>query len=144
MAPAMSWIKEAQTSITKVVAKQEIATPKLWKLPESECPDVWIRLPRHKWPNSWSDIEDPAVPLERNLCGHPLGGLLWERPFAEVLLGRGWRKIPKWECLYVIENKDRSFWKTWMIKNGWKNAEYGLHVEEVDEIGRILDNQHLS
>ena len=20
--------------------------------------------PRHKWPKSWSDIEDPAVPLE--------------------------------------------------------------------------------
>ena len=24
--------------------------PKLLNLPKSECPDVWIRLPRHKWP----------------------------------------------------------------------------------------------
>ena len=23
---------------------------KLLKLPKSECPDIWIRLPRHKWP----------------------------------------------------------------------------------------------
>ena len=23
---------------------------KLFKLPKSECPDIWIRLPRHKWP----------------------------------------------------------------------------------------------
>ena len=24
-----------------------------WKLPKSECPDIWIRLHRHKWPKSW-------------------------------------------------------------------------------------------
>ena len=51
---------------------------KLLKIPKSECPDIWIRLPRHKWPKSWSSMEDPVLPLERNLCGHPLAGLLWE------------------------------------------------------------------
>ena len=30
---------------------------------KSECPDIWIRLPRHKWPKSWSSMEDPVVPL---------------------------------------------------------------------------------
>ena len=39
-------------------------------------PDIWIRLPKHKWPKSWSNMEDPAFPLERNLYGHPLAGLL--------------------------------------------------------------------
>ena len=24
-----------------------------------------------KWPKSWSSMEDPVVPLERNLYGHP-------------------------------------------------------------------------
>ena len=24
---------------------------KLLKIPKSECPDIWIRLPKHKWPN---------------------------------------------------------------------------------------------
>ena len=48
------------------------------KNPKSEWPDIWIRLPRHKWPKPWSSMEDPVVPLERNLCGHPLAGLLWE------------------------------------------------------------------
>ena len=52
---------------------------KLLKIPKSECPDIWIRLPRHKRPKSWSSMEDPVVPLERNLCSHPLAGLLWER-----------------------------------------------------------------
>ena len=40
---------------------------KLLKNPKSECPDIWIRLPRHKWPKSWSSMEDPVVLLERNL-----------------------------------------------------------------------------
>ena len=26
--------------------------PKILKIPKSECPDIWIRLPRHKWPKS--------------------------------------------------------------------------------------------
>ena len=70
---------------------------KLLKIPESECPDIWIRLPRHKWPKSWSSMEDPVVPLERNLYGHPLAGLLWERQFEKILLKHGWEKIPNWE-----------------------------------------------
>ena len=45
---------------------------KLLKNPKTECPDIWF-LPRHKWPKSWSSIEDPVVLLERNLYGHPLG-----------------------------------------------------------------------
>ena len=67
---------------------------KLFKIPKSDCPDIWIRLPRHKWPKSWSSMEDPVVPLERNLYGHPLAGLLWERQFEKILLKHGWEKIP--------------------------------------------------
>ena len=40
-------------------------------------------------------MEDPVVPLERNLYGHPLAGLLWERQFEkvpiEVRLGEGFQ-----------------------------------------------------
>ena len=78
---------------------------KLLTIPKSECPDIWIRLPRHKWPKSWSSIEDPVVPLERNLYGHPLAGLLWERQFEKILLSHGWEKVPKWECLFVHRQK---------------------------------------
>ena len=49
---------------------------KLLKIPKSKCPDIWTRLPRHKWPKSWSSMEDPVVPLERNLYGHPLAGTI--------------------------------------------------------------------
>ena len=79
--------------------------PKLLKIPKSECPDIWIRLPRHKWPESWCSIEDPVVPLERNLYGHPLAGLLWERQFEQILLQHGWKKVSNWECLFVHREK---------------------------------------
>ena len=82
---------------------------KLLKIPKSECPDIWIRLPRHKWPKSWSSMEDPVVPLERNLYGHPVAGLLWERQFEKVLLKHGWEKIPNWECLFVHREKGLLF-----------------------------------
>ena len=78
---------------------------KLMKIPKSECPDIWIRLPRHKWPKLWSSMEDPVVPLERNLYGHPSAGLLWERQFEKILLKHGWEKIPNWECLFVHRGK---------------------------------------
>ena len=79
--------------------------PKLLKLPKSECPDIWIRRPRHKWPKSWSSIEDPVVPLERNLYGHPLAGLLWETQFEKILLQHGREKVSAWECLSVHRQK---------------------------------------
>ena len=83
---------------------------KLLKIPKSECPDIWIRLPRNKWPKSWSSMEDPVVPLERNLYGHPLAGLLWERQFEKFLLKYGWEKVSKlgmlirtpWERIILI------------------------------------------
>ena len=67
---------------------------KLLKLPKSECPDVWIRLPRHKWPKSREYVQDLVVPLEQNLHGHPLAGLLWERQFERALKELGWEKVP--------------------------------------------------
>ena len=50
-------------------------------------------------------MEDPVVLLERNLYGHPLAGLLWERQFEKILLKHGWEKIPNWECLFVHREK---------------------------------------
>ena len=79
--------------------------PKFLKNPKSECRDTWIRRPRHKWPESWSSIEDPVVLLERNLYGHPLAGLLCERQYEKnpnkVRLG----KVSNWQCLFVHRQK---------------------------------------
>ena len=41
-----------------------------------------------------------VVPLERNLYGHPLAGLLWERQFEQAL-ELGWGEIPNGERMFV-------------------------------------------
>ena len=74
---------------------------KLLKIPKSKCSDISILLPKHKWPKSWSSMEDPVVPLERNLYGHPLAGLKEERQIEKILLKYGWEKVSTWECLFV-------------------------------------------
>ena len=85
------------------------------EIPKSECPDIWIRLPKHKWPKSWSNMEDPVIPLERNLYGHPLAGLLWERQLEEVLLKYGWEKFQIGTACSLTENKDCSYLCVWTI-----------------------------
>ena len=87
---------------------------KLWKIPKSECPDIWVRLPRHKWPKSRSSMEDPVVLPERNLYGHPLAGLLWKgnlRKFSRNMVGR---KFQIGNVSLYIVNKDYSYLCMWM------------------------------
>ena len=79
--------------------------PQLLKIPKSECPDIWIRLPRHNWPKSCSNMEDPVVPLERNLYGHLLAGLLCDRQCEKIILKYGREKVSIWECLFVHREK---------------------------------------
>ena len=108
--------------------------PSLLKIPKSECPDMWIRLPRHKWPKPWSRMEDPVVPLEQSLYGHLLAGLLWERQFEKVLLKHDWEKVPKGECLFVDRGKGL-FLSVYVddIKTGWKEKEHRPSVESTCE-----------
>ena len=94
--------------------KMEDDAHKLLRIPKSECPDIGIRLPRHKWPQSWSSMEDPVVPLERNLYGHPLAGLLWERQLKKILLKHGWEKIPNLEVSLYTVKKNFSYLCLWM------------------------------
>ena len=68
-------------------------------------------------------MADSVVPLERNLCGHPLAGLLWERQFEKILLKHGWEKVSNWECLFVHREKGL-FLSVYVddIKIGWKET----------------------
>ena len=50
-------------------------------------------------------MEEPVVLLERNLYGHLLAGLLWERQFEKILLKYGWEKVSNCECLFVHREK---------------------------------------
>ena len=93
---------DAVSACTQV--KMEDA-PSLLKIPKSECPDIWIRLP-HKWPKLWSNIEDPVVLLERDSNGHSHAGLLWERPFGESSIGTRKGEYRIGSASLFTENKD--------------------------------------
>ena len=105
---------DAVSAYTQV--KMEYA-PSLLKIPKSKCPDTWIRPPKHKWPKSRSSVEDPLVPLERNLYGHPLAGLLWERQFEKVLLKYGWRRFPIGNAYSYTVKRGYSYLYMWMTSN---------------------------
>ena len=122
---------DAVSAYTQV--KMEDA-PTLLQIPKSDCSDIWIRLPKHKWPDSWSSMEDPVVSLERNLYGHPLAGLLWERQLEKVQLKDGWAKVPNWECLFV--NREKGLFLSVNvdgIKTGWKETNYQSDLESTHE-----------
>ena len=91
---------DAVSAYTQV--KMEDAHKLFKKLPNRS---VQTRQPRHKWPKPWSSMEDPVVPLERNLYGHPVAGLLWDKQFEKILLKYGWEKIPNWECFFIHREK---------------------------------------
>ena len=119
--------------------KMEVA-PKLLKILESECPDIWIRPPRLKWPNSWSSMEDPVVLLERNLYGHPLAGLLWERQFEKILLKILLGKSSKIGNIssYTVR-KNCSYLCMWMTSNWLQRNKILIRCGKY-----FWENQHLS
>ena len=117
---------------------------KLLKIPKSECPDIWIRLPRHKWPKSQLFF------LKRICTIIFLAGLLWERQFEKILLEHGCEKIPNWECLFVHREKGL-FLSVYVddVKIGWKKQNldpmWKLLIKEVDlgEPTSFLDHENL-
>ena len=123
-------VADAVSAYTQV--KLEDAS-RLLKIPKAECPDDWVRRPRHTWPKSWSNIEDPVVPLERNLYGHPLAGFLWERQFEETLLEFGWEKAQNWECMFIV-NKGSFCQFLWMTsKRLGKKQNVALMCKKFDK-----------
>ena len=135
----ISWLRGCDGQAADAVSaythvKMEDAS-KLLKIPKSECPHIWIRLPRHTWPRSWSSMEDPVVPLERNLYGHLLAGLLCERQFEKTLiaarLGKGFQLGTS--SLYIIKKKIFLICVCGWRKIGWKETKSRSDVESTQQ-----------
>ena len=75
---------------------------------------MWIRKPRSRSTKSWDNMTDLVVPLERNLNGYPLAGLLWDRKLADVLLKEGCESARIGMLIYASE-KCFFFQVTWMM-----------------------------
>ena len=95
---------QAADAVSAYIQVKMEDAPSFLKIPKPKSPDIWIRPPRHTGPKSWSSIEDPVVPLERNLYGHRLA-VLRERQFEKISLKHGWEKASNWECLFVHRQK---------------------------------------
>ena len=80
-----------------------------------------------------SNMEDPVVLLARKFVRTLTYGTYVRdslRTFYWNLDGKNYQiENVRW----LIENKDYSYRYAWMISNGWKEAEYGAHVEEIAE-----------
>ena len=132
---------DAVSAYTQV--KMEDA-PTWLKIPMSECPDIWIRLPTHKWPKSWSSMEDPVVPHERNLYGHLLAGLLWEKQCEKVLFEHVWEKFQIGNAyLYTVE-KDYSCPCMWITSNWLERNKILIRCGKHLTKKLIWENQHVS
>ena len=46
--------KRTGTVVPRAENVGDLVTPSLLNIPKSDCPDIRIRLPKHKWPKSWS------------------------------------------------------------------------------------------
>ena len=123
--------------------------PRLLRVAKSECPDFCIRLPRHTWPKSWSNSEDPAVLLAGNVYGHPLAGLL-VKDISKKFTENGWEKIPNWECLFV-HRKQGLFLSVYVdaIKIDGKKQNMApvwkklMKIVDLDEPTSFLDHVYL-
>ena len=119
--------------------------PKLLKIPKSECPDFWIRLPRHKWPKSWSYVEDPVVPLERNLHGRLLAGLSsWARLFEKILLKYVRKRFPIGNAFSYTVKKGCSYLCMWMTSNWLERMKTLIRCRKYSIKKLIWENQHFS
>ena len=65
------------------------------------------RLPPSRRPKSWDSVEEPVVPLERNLYGHPLAAQLQGRRLDVVLFQATYEK-PTFLGIVFTRNENRN------------------------------------
>ena len=90
-------------------------------------------------------MEDPVVPLERNMHGHPLAGLVWERQFEKILFKYGWEKgFPIGNAYQYTVKKDYSYLCKWMTSNWLERNKTLFRCGKYSIKKLIWENQHLS
>ena len=120
--------------IIRLYAGQNVLCTNVIKIPTSECPGIWIRLPEHKWPKSWSSMGDPVVLLESHVYGHTLAGLIWERQSEKVLLEHGCDFCNLWMFLSQQSKRTLLICVCGRNRNGCQNRRptWKIIMKEVD------------
>ena len=79
-------------------------------------------------------MEDPGVPLERNLYGHPLAGPLWERQFEKIQLKYGFDKFKIVNAHSLTEKMCILICICGRCQTGRKETEHQFDLEKSHEI----------
>jgi RNA:NAD 2'-phosphotransferase (TPT1/KptA family) len=114
---------------------------------------TWVRLPRERWPPSWSKFKDPVCPLILALYGHPDAGGFWEKHCDQALrrvgfvpLRESWlsvyvhKQLKLFLAVYVDDFKMSG--PTSNLKHGWDLIAKHIKLETPQQIGRYLGCHH--
>ena len=117
--------------------------------------DTWVTLPRNRWPEEWTKNgahwDEPVVRVKRNIYGHKLAALLWQKYVEWIITTKcGFEKLVDWECLYV-HRKKKLFLSIYVddLKMAGCQANIAPMWEELkkylglDPPSRMTENQYL-
>ena len=96
------------------------------RIPESECPAIWIRRPRSAARNS----KPTGYHLKRNVYGHPLACLLWERQFEKILDRKCLGKIFKLR-MFIFAPRQKLFPSVCVDDTKMKERRTETHVGHI-------------
>ena len=78
----------------------------LFTVTKSECPDIWMRLPKQKWPKSWVRYGRPSRSSWAKSVRSSLGRTTMGKAIWESYIGTRMGKILNWECLFANREKE--------------------------------------
>ena len=85
--------------------------PRLRRIPKSDCPDMWIRLPRHKWPKSWENWRYRGTSRKTRVRTSTCGTLAGRKFYGNF----DGKRCRIGNVFLFIENTDHSYRYTWMM-----------------------------
>ena len=129
---------QAADAVSAYTHRKMEDAPTLQKV-QSECSDVWIRLPPHKWRNPWQTWKIPWY-LSNEICmASAYQDFYGKDNSRKFCWNFDWKKYQIGNVFFV-HRKQRLMFSVYVddIKNGWQEAEYGSHVEDIDEAMLLL------
>ena len=118
--------------------------PPLFKIPMSECPDIWIRLPKHKWPESC-----PVWKIQSFLLNEICTVIVQQDYYGKGNLRKFFqntdvKKFQIGNAYSLTWRKDYSYLCMWTIQNWLERNETLTRCGKYSCKKLIWENQHHS
>ena len=83
------------------------------EISKSECPDSWTRLPRHKWPKTWSNHRRSSRSSWGKSVWSPICWINGRKTTWKSSIGFRMEKVPSLECWFVHRKQGLFFRCPW-------------------------------